>query len=81
MTTTRACPFGNIFGKPNEGIHRYRLFGLAIVDVLLTMLVIWWLHWMTKYDWRVLTIVVLAMMVAAHRLCNVRTVTDRLLFP
>lgn len=27
-----------LFGAPNRGVHRYRLFGLAAVDLLATML-------------------------------------------
>lgn len=32
------CKYKHIFGREREGIHRYRLFGLAIVDVLGTVL-------------------------------------------
>ena len=32
------CQYKNIFGKVNEGIHSYRIFNIAIVDVLLTIL-------------------------------------------
>lgn len=28
----------NIFGKPDKGIHSYRFMGIAIVDLLLTLL-------------------------------------------
>ena len=28
------CAYKNIFGEPKKGIHQYRLFGLAIFDVL-----------------------------------------------
>jgi hypothetical protein len=30
-------PYADIFGKPNRGPHSYRLFGLAIVDLGLTV--------------------------------------------
>jgi len=30
--------YKDIFGKPNEGVHSYRLFDVAIVDLLLTIL-------------------------------------------
>ena len=32
------CPFANALGVPGEGVHSYRLFGLSIVDILLTIL-------------------------------------------
>lgn len=28
------CSYKNIFGKPNEGIHKYRIFGMAFFDIL-----------------------------------------------
>ena len=31
-------PFANILGKPNTGVHSIRLFGLAVVDIFLTMI-------------------------------------------
>ena len=33
------CEYSDIFGNPNEGVHSYRLFNVAIVDVGLTILV------------------------------------------
>jgi hypothetical protein len=33
------CKYKDIFGKPREGVHKYRFYGFAIVDVLMTVLV------------------------------------------
>jgi len=35
------CKYKEIFGKPKEGAHSYRLFNLAIVDVALTFVLAW----------------------------------------
>jgi hypothetical protein len=32
------CKYKEIFGKPGEGVHSYRLFGIAIVDVVFTII-------------------------------------------
>ena len=32
------CPFKDIFGKPREGPHSYRIFDVAVVDTVLTIL-------------------------------------------
>ena len=32
------CKYKDILGKVGQGVHSYRLFGIAIVDVLLTIL-------------------------------------------
>ena len=32
------CKYKNALGEPKKGIHSYRLFGVAIVDVIMTIL-------------------------------------------
>jgi len=32
------CKYKYIFGYPNQGIHRFRLFNIAIVDVIQTFI-------------------------------------------
>lgn len=32
------CQYKDIFGKPNEGIHSWKILGFAMVDTLLTLL-------------------------------------------
>ena len=32
------CKYKDIFGKPGEGAHQYRIFDIAIVDTVLTVL-------------------------------------------
>jgi hypothetical protein len=34
-----SCPFANILGQPKTGVHSIRLFGIAVVDSILTILV------------------------------------------
>ena len=32
------CQYSDIFGKVKEGVHKYHLFNLAIVNVILTFI-------------------------------------------
>jgi hypothetical protein len=32
------CKYKNIFGEPGKGVHKYRLGGIAVVDMGLTIL-------------------------------------------
>ena len=32
------CPYANILGEPNKGVHSIRFFGLAVVDSILTII-------------------------------------------
>ena len=35
---TYFCKYRHIFGKENEGVHSYRLFDIAIVDLIMTII-------------------------------------------
>ena len=35
----KLCQYKNIFGEPKKGIHAYRIFNIAIVDLLLTIFI------------------------------------------
>jgi hypothetical protein len=43
-----SCPFKFALGKPNEGIHAPRIFGLALVDIVATFIVAAFTSWLTK---------------------------------
>ena len=32
------CQYSDILGKPNEGLHSYRIFNLPVVDVIMTII-------------------------------------------
>jgi hypothetical protein len=32
------CKYRNIFGLPNTGAHKYKIFGFAVVDSVLTLI-------------------------------------------
>jgi len=42
------CPYANLFGVPGEGVHATRIFGLALVDTLLTLLLAIATAWSTN---------------------------------
>ena len=52
------CPFKDIFGKPGEGVHQFRIFGMAAVDLLLTVLGAALIAWKTNQNF-LLTFIVL----------------------
>ena len=77
---TGLCPYKNLFGSPGKGAHSYRLGGIAVVDVVLTLLVAALLSW--YWDWSFGLVVTLLFVagVILQRLFCVRTTVDRLLF-
>ena len=38
------CKYSGILGKPREGIHSFRIFDIAIVDVILTFVLAWFIN-------------------------------------
>lgn len=38
MTLINLCKFKDIFGKPNQGAHSYRIFNIAIIDLIATII-------------------------------------------
>ena len=76
------CQYKEIFGKPNEEVHAYRIpyVDLAAVDVVATFIfgVIFW--YVTRYCFAYIIVVLLLIGIIAHRLFCVRTKIDRCLF-
>jgi hypothetical protein len=76
------CKYKDIFGKVGEGVHSYRIFNIAIVDVLLTILGAFIIHlFLPKYSFYYILIILFISGIILHRLFCVRTTIDKLLFP
>ena len=74
------CKYKDIFGKPNQGAHSYRIFNIAIVDVLLTILAAYLLSISTGYKLIYTLIFMFILGIISHRIFCVRTTIDKLLF-
>jgi hypothetical protein len=72
-------PYKDMFGKPGEGAHAHRLFGVAIVDVILTLILALIISLKFGSFARNATALFLTSIVA-HRAFGVRTTVDKLLF-
>jgi len=44
------CQYKNIFGKPNTGLHSVRLFGVAVYDVVGTIIIAMILSFAFKWN-------------------------------
>ena len=42
------CPYANLFGVPGQGVHATRIFGIAFIDLFLTLLLAILTAWATK---------------------------------
>jgi len=75
------CKYKNILGIPKKGIHSYRFLGLAIADVLMTIIGAFLIAYFFKLSFFYTTIALFVLGILLHRLFCVRTTIDKLLFP
>jgi hypothetical protein len=76
------CKYKNIFGAVGEGIHSYRIWDIAIVDLLLTVLLAYIIYiFIPHYTFIAILILLLTIGIICHRIFCVRTTVDKLLFP
>jgi hypothetical protein len=68
-----SCPFKDVFGKPNEGVHSYRLFGVAIVDVISTVVGVVLIAWFLNVSWWKTLIVAFVLGEIMHYIFGVQT--------
>lgn len=75
------CKYKDIFGKVGEGVHSYRIFNIAIVDVILTFLLAFIIQLLLpKYNYYHILILLFILGIILHRMFCVRTTIDKLLF-
>ena len=75
------CKYKDIFGKVGEGVHSYRIFNIAIVDVILTFLLSFIIQLLLpKYNYYHILILLFILGIILHRMFCVRTTIDKILF-
>ena len=73
-----SCKYADILGKPGTGVHSIRIFNIAIVDVLLTVLLAYFTKgsfnfWIVLAVWFVIGIIV-------HKIFCVKTTIGTFIF-
>jgi len=74
------CKYKNSLGEPNKGLHSYRLFGVAIVDVIATILGAYLISNFFNISFTYTMIILFILGIILHRLFCVRTTVDKILF-
>ena len=74
------CKYKDIFGEPGQGVHSFRIFNIAIVDVLLTILGAFLISYFMQINFGKTLLVLFILGIILHRLFCVRTTIDKLLF-
>jgi len=77
------CPlkkFKEIFGREGEGVHSIRIFNIAIVDVLLTILGGLLISCFMKINFWIIFIILILSGIILHRLFCVNTTINKMIF-
>ena len=75
------CKYKNALGEPGKGVHSYRLFGVAIADVIMTLIGAAIISYFSGYSFFYVAVVLFILGIVLHRLFCVRTTVDKALFP
>ena len=74
------CHYKDIFGRPREGAHAYRLFDIAIVDVAATVLLALVISRIFGLSFWKSLVGLFIIGIISHRAFCVRTTVDKLVF-
>jgi hypothetical protein len=75
------CQYKNALGKPGQGIHSYRIFNIAYVDVIFTIIGAYVIYlFFPKINYFVILISFFILGIILHKMFCVRTTIDKYLF-
>ena len=74
------CKYKDALGKPNKGIHKYRIFNIAIVDVIMTIIGAWIISWIFNFSFWITLLILFLLGIILHIIFCVKTTVDNILF-
>jgi hypothetical protein len=75
------CQYKDILGKPGQSIHSYRIFNIAYVDVLFTIIGAYIIYlFIPKINYFVILISLFILGIILHKIFCIRTTIDKYLF-
>jgi len=74
------CKYKDALGKPGVGIHSYRIFNIAIADVIMTFIGAFVISYSLNISFVWTSIFLFILVIILHRIFCVKTTIDKLLF-
>ena len=74
------CQYKGIFGNPNEGAHSYRFFGIAFIDLFLTILIAYFYSNYYETNFWSTFLILMLIAVVVHRIFCVNTTINTMIF-
>jgi hypothetical protein len=81
MPSLNLCRYKDIFGRPREGAHAYRIFDIAVVDVAATVFVAFIIARIFSLSFWKSLVALFIIGILSHRAFCVRTTVDKWVFP
>ena len=69
-----------IIGLPGQGVHSYRIFNIAYVDVIVVLVAAMLLAWAMKWSYAKTIVGMFLLGIIVHREFDVKSTVDKLLF-
>jgi len=73
--------YKNLLGEPHKGIHSQRFLGVAIMDVIQSIIGAFVISYVIKQSFWLVLLIIFLLGITLHRIFSVRTTVDKLLFP
>lgn len=71
------CKYENIFGEPHKGVHSYRIFGFAAIDLFFTILGAYLIAYFSRISfWKIFFILILLSVFFHKAFCVHSTLTE-----
>lgn len=74
------CKYKHSLGVPGQGVHSYRIFNIAIVDVIMTIVAGYFISRTYNSSFVFTCVILFILGIVLHRLFCVRTTVDKFLF-
>lgn len=74
------CKYRHIFGREGEGIHSIRLFGVAAIDLGMTIVACALISWYLKVNFLLVFVLVMLVAIVIHRVFCVNTALNTKIF-
>ena len=74
------CKYKDALGKPDVGIHSYRIFNIAIADVIMTFIGAFLISYSLNISFIWTSIFLFSLGIILHHIFCVKTTIDKILF-
>lgn len=75
------CKYRDVLGIPGQGIHSYRIFNIAIADVVMTLIGAVFVSYAFKISYFRSAVLLFLLGIVLHQVFCVRTTVNKILFP